>query len=351
MSRIDWIVLRRISARVGLTVFVLFGLIALAVSLDTGRFEALSRMGGPLLGLIGIVTSALRTSAAILPVTVLIGTIVGVLDLQARREMTIIKATGASIWRILRAPLYAAIVLGLFVGLVGEAGVILADRYLDVTQLRPAGGLWIEQEGSDGAYILVAGGAHAYGTALDGVTIFFTGTADHARIAATSGKLADGAWVLEEAVRYRPDAAPEPLPAGFSVPTTTTPGDMRVRVTSAGELTLPELLAAVGARIADPQLRAGALTNLYRLLVLPGLLAGSVLMGFAFTSGYRRTNKYGGAVLYGIVLGFVVYVVTELATRSGTAGVLDPTFAATGPAFVAIVVGLSVLLYKEDGRA
>jgi lipopolysaccharide export system permease protein len=86
-------------------------------------------------------------------------------------------------------------------------------------------------------------------------------------------------------------------------------------------------------------------------LALPVLLIGSVLIGFAFTSGYRRTNKYGGAVLYGVVLGFVVYVVTELANRSGYAGVLDPAFAAAGPAFVAIVIGLTVLLYKEDGRA
>lgn len=77
---------------------------------------------------------------------------------------------------------------------------------------------------------------------------------------------------------------------------------------------------------------------------------GRVRMGLAFTAGYRRTNRYGGTVLYGVVLGFVVYVVTELATRSGFAGVLDPTFAAAGPAFVAIVIGLTVLLYKEDGR-
>ena len=109
--------------------------------------------------------------------------------------------------------------------------------------------------------------------------------------------------------------------------------------------------AASAQRVADPQLRASAVTSLLRLLALPALLAGSVLIGFAFTSGYRRTNKYGAAVLYGIVLGFVVYVVTELANRSGFAGVLDPTFAAAGPAFVAIVIGLTVLLYKEDGRA
>ncbi|RYE11387.1 MAG: hypothetical protein EOP22_00575 [Hyphomicrobiales bacterium] len=73
--------------------------------------------------------------------------------------------------------------------------------------------------------------------------------------------------------------------------------------------------------------------------------------GGSFTSTYQRTNKYGGAVLYGVVLGFVVYVVTELANRSGFAGVLDPAFAALGPAFVAVVIGSTVLLYKEDGRA
>jgi lipopolysaccharide export system permease protein len=110
-------------------------------------------------------------------------------------------------------------------------------------------------------------------------------------------------------------------------------------------------LAAVSQRMADPGLRAAAVTSLFRLISLPAQLAGSVLIGFAFTAGYRRTNKYGGAVLYGIVLGFVVYVVTELATRSGSAGVLDPAFAAAGPAFVAIIIGVTVLLYKEDGRA
>jgi lipopolysaccharide export system permease protein len=44
-------------------------------------------------------------------------------------------------------------------------------------------------------------------------------------------------------------------------------------------------------------------------------------------------------------------VVTELASRSGSSGVLDPAFASAGPAIVAVVIGLTVLLYKEDGRA
>lgn len=348
MNRLDLIVLRRVASRVGLTLAVFFGLMALAASLDVGRFQELSAVGGPLLGVAGITISALRTTMATLPVTVLIGTIIGALDLQARREMTIIKSSGVSIWGIVRAPLYAAIALGLFSGLIGQSVVLQADRALNIAQSR-ADGLWLEQQGKDGPYLLQAAHTRAYGTELEGVSVYFTGDS-HDRIVAESATLADGAWMLSKAIRYSTDGRVRPA-ATLNLATETSRGDMRIKLTSAGDLTFMELVNAVGARIADPDLRAGALTSLYGLLILPALLGGAVLMGFAFTSGYRRTNKYGGAVLYGIVLGFVVYVVTELATRSGVAGVLDPAFAAVGPAFVAIVIGLTVLLYREDGRA
>ena len=37
MSRIDWIILRRLSARIAVTVVVFFGLLCLVESLDTWR--------------------------------------------------------------------------------------------------------------------------------------------------------------------------------------------------------------------------------------------------------------------------------------------------------------------------
>jgi lipopolysaccharide export system permease protein len=50
-------------------------------------------------------------------------------------------------------------------------------------------------------------------------------------------------------------------------------------------------------------------------------------------------------------LGFVVFVITEMAGRAGAAGVLNPAFAAWEPAIVAGVAGVTILLHKEDGRA
>ncbi len=352
MTRLDWIVLRRLAARVLVTGAVLFGLFALIESLDAWRFQSLNRIGGAPLALLAIVSGAARTVVNILPVVVLLGTIIGVLDLQARRELTVLKSMGASIWRIMRAPLVAAFLLGLFAASVADTLAIQINRSLPISQLHARSGeLWLEQRGADGPYMLHATRTRSSGALLENVSIFFTGDGGRARIEAPTARLAEGAWALEQAARYSADAPPEMLPEGFRVATVTTRAEMRVRLISARDLTFSELVNIVTQNVADPTLRAAALTGLLRLLSLPGLLVGSVLIGFAFTAGYRRTNKYGGAVLYGVVLGFVVYVVTELANRSGTAGVLDPAFAAAGPAFVAVVIGLTVLLYKEDGRA
>lgn len=349
MTRIDWIVLRRLAERIGLTLAIFFGLFALVESLDTWRFQTLSSIGGPQLALFAIISGALRSLVGTLGVTVLIGTIIGVIDLQSRRELTIIKSSGVSIWRVLRAPLIAVILLGLVAAFLGDTLAIRASRALPTSGGSP-GALWLEQQGDAGSYVLLASRTLRTGTELDGVTIFSRDAGnDRERITAASGKLEPGGWVLSDVVRSRPGSAVERLPE-LTLPTRTTAGDMQVRLTAARDLTVDELISAVMLSVADPELRASAMTSLLRLFALPALLCGSVLIGFAFTSGYRRANKYGGAVLYGVVLGFVVYVVTELAYRSGFAGVLDPGFAAAGPALVAIVIGLTVLLYREDGR-
>src|SRR5262249_2035180 len=147
----------------------------------------------------------------------------------------------------------------------------------------------------------------------------------------------------------RSNAVPELL-TDFTLPAATSRGDLEARLASPEKLTLYELVATVGHRITDPAVRAGMLTELFGRLALPLAVCASLAIAFAFTAGYRRTNNYGGAVVYGIVLGFVVYVASEMAARAGDAGAISPAFAALGPPLVAIVAGVTVLLLREDGR-
>ncbi|SFZ80895.1 lipopolysaccharide export system permease protein [Devosia enhydra] len=356
MSRIDWLVLKRLASRIGVTIAVIYGLVALAESLDTWRFEQLSRIGGAPMAILAIATSAARWSIRTLSVTVLIGAIIGLLDLQARRELTVIRATGISIWTVLRWPLLATAIFGIAIAVYVDVVTVQVNRALslslpqDTGAISANGTLWLEQRAEGLSYVLSAARPHRSGLEVEEVSVFTRSGNLADRITAPHARLVDGAWLFKTATLHRAGSQPQTV-SDLAVPTTTTPADMLAKFASTQDLTIFELSGMLSTQITDPQLRSAMATRLMRLLSLPVLLAGSLLIAFAFTAGYRRTNKYGAAVLYGVVLGFVVFVITEMADRAGSAGVLDPLLAAVGPAGVAIVIGLTILLHKEDGRA
>ena len=349
MTRIDWVILRRLGSRIALTITVVFGLIILAESLNTWRFQHLSSVGGPLLGLLAMVVAAAQWALSTLPVTLLIGAIIGLLDLQARRELTVIKASGLSVWRLLRLPIVAVVVLGIVASLAADTLIVNMSRALAINMPQASNGLWLEQSGGGQNYVIYAEHPHPGGTTLEGVIIFLPEGDDGDRIHAAVMELRPGAWHIPAGIQFAPDVPPRHV-EDLELPTTTTAADMGVKLRSAVELTVFELGAALADGITDPTLRASVEMRFVRLLAQPLVLVGSLLVAFAFTTGYRRTNKYGAAVLYGIVLGFVVYVITEMAAMAGAAGVLGPTFAAVAPAIVAMVIGTTVLLFREDGR-
>lgn len=351
MNRIDWIIVRRLLGSIGLTLLILYGLVLLVESLSTSRFAALSRLGGPGLAILAIAASAARWVLDTLPLTVLVGAIAGLLNLQTTREMTVIKSSGASVWRLMRAPVATAIVLGLLISMGAHAAVVTLNRGLTVEggEARVgAGTFWLEERNAEQPYILEAGYVHPGGEALGNVSVFMLDT-PRERIEAEIAELIGGEWVMPTATRFVSARVPEQV-TDFRLPTTTSPGDMQTKISSVKDMTVYELAAALAARLNDPRKRAETFTQFIRLLALPASLCGSLVIAFAFTAGYRRTNKYGGTVLYGIVLGFVVYVVTEMAGRAGDAGVIQPVIAVLGPALVAIVAGATVLLNREDGR-
>jgi len=351
MSRIDWLIVKRLIGRIGLTLLLVFGMVLLVETLDTWRFQHLAAVGGPLLGIVAMVASASLWTLNTLPVTLLLGAIIGLLDLQARRELTVIRASGISVWRTLRAPLIAITLLGVAVSLIGDTAVVSLMRALSLNlpQAGDSGDLWLEQQAGERTYVIHSEHPSATGTVLRDVTVFLPKELGGPRLLATSAELKPGHWDIPEALRLDPNEPPR-LVNNIQLPTASTAGDMRARLSTPSQMTFFELLAIQSQTVADPALRSGIQMRLLRLLATPLALAGSLVIAFAFTAGYRRTNKYGGTVLYGIVLGFVVYVVTETASMAGAAGIVQPAFAAFAPAIVAMIIGTTVLLYKEDGR-
>lgn len=355
MTRIDWLVLSRLGSRIGATVFVFYGIITLVEALDTGRFNFVADNRGVGMALLMVAMSGVRWTIKTLPVTVLMGAIIGFIDLKARHELTVIKSSGLSIWRIVRAPTIALMLISFVIALGAETISTQINRELNPTPpgeaslLTPPGEVWLEQRSGDTRYVMLATDMRPGGSVLGNVTIFnLANAADH-RIEAPEARLENGFWVLPSATVRNPDMQPHEV-FNYRLPTTSTPAEINLRLASTEDMTFFELARLLQTGVTDSAIRSAATMRLIKLLALPLLLTGSLFIAFAFTAGYRRSSNFGPAVLYGIVLGLVVFVITEMADRAGSTGVLDPAFAAVGPAFVAIVIGVTVLLHKEDGR-
>jgi len=356
MKRVDWLILNRLGSRIGVTVFIFYGLIALVESLDTWRFNFVADNYGFPMAIVMVAMSAVRWTIKTLPVTVLMGAILGFMDLKARHELTVIQSSGISIWRLVRAPTIALILISLFIALGAETVSTQVNRQLSPTPqgeaalLTPPGEIWLEQRSGDVHYVMLATGMLAGGSRLANVTLFQLNDSPERRIEAPEALLENGEWVFPTAIARNAEE-PERTVLNYRVPTTSTAAEISLKLSSTEDKTFFELAQMLQAGVADPTIRVAATMRLIKLLALPLILTGSLFIAFAFTAGYRRSSNYGPAVLYGIVLGFVVFVITEMADRAGSTGVLDPAFAAVGPAFVAIVIGVTVLLHKEDGRA
>ncbi|WP_164730686.1 LptF/LptG family permease [Pelagibacterium montanilacus] len=358
MSKVGRLVSLRIASRIGLVVAIFFGIILLVEFLDVGRFEQTAEIAGGWTATAVAFLSALRWSLLGLPVTVLLGALIGLIDLQRHRELVIVAASGHSIWSIIRWPLILVVLFGAMMATVVDSVAIRAYQQLDVAQIGwgRAYGLqnqeqWFSQSGPDGRYALHARSVRDGGAELRRVSIFRltapgeTGT----RIYAERATLDDGFWRLEDGTVLDVDSSPRPFET-LELATGSTLAELSLQLGTAEDMSWFGLFQALDEGIEDPFARSAAQTRFHKLNAMPIVLAGALLIAFAFTAGYRRAGHYGWIVLNGIVLGLVVFMVIEMADRAGSAGVVDPVVASWGPAIAAVVIGLTVILRREDGR-
>lgn len=356
MTRIDFLVTQRIAIRIAMVVLVFMGLIALVESLDAWRYSYLSENQSAWVANLSIVVSAASWSMRVLPVTVLIGAIIALLDLQGNRELMVMKASGISIWKIVRGPIvfvvFAALIVSLLVDtLVTEVnrGILPVPRITD-SYIGTRDTVWLEQNSGEGRFVLQGRRTSRDAHLLEDVTFYLPPGGEVSRITAKRAVLEFKQWALEDVVLLSSNMFASPVES-FTIATNSTRAELNLRAADSSDFTFFELSRALATGMNDPVARAAAATRFSKLLSLPALLVGSLLIAFAFTAGYRRQGSYAVTIIYGIVLGFIVFVITEMADRAGSAGVLDPAFAAWGPAIVAIVIGVTVLLHKEDGQA
>ncbi len=157
----------------------------------------------------------------ILPFAVLIGAIGTFLMLSRSSELTIVRASGVSVWQFLLPSLLVAGIIGIFAATVynplAAQAKLAADRMFANTFTAQGGGranqdtaLWLRQDGPDGPSIIYARASADRGTTLAGLTLlqFDLNKKFIERIEADKANLRQGYWELVNASVSSPGGMP-----------------------------------------------------------------------------------------------------------------------------------------------
>jgi lipopolysaccharide export system permease protein len=74
-----------------------------------------------------------------------------------------------------------------------------------------------------------------------------------------------------------------------------------------------------------------------------------VLIAATFSLRMTRRGKTGLMVAGGVLVGFVLYFISDLTYALGLSGAIPPILAAWTPTGVSLLLGVSLLFHLEDG--
>ncbi|WP_237154957.1 LPS export ABC transporter permease LptG [Oryzibacter oryziterrae] len=309
--------------------------------------------------------SALRVPVLmgrIVPFTVLLGSLAAFLSLSRSSELVVARAAGVSAWQFILPGATFAFLLGAIMTTAYDPLAVVAkatsERLLAGSQSDTVASLlsergsskWMRQKSGTNDVVMHVGTVSNAGATVSTPTFWVFGSDGILikRIEAESADLVDGQWRLSLATVVGGTGEPETYDS-YELPTALTAEQVASGLGSPETVSfwrLPQTISEAKS-LALPSERFRL--QYQSLLARPLLLAAMVVIAATVSLGLTRAGGTGRMILSGIVAGFVLYVVTEIARGLGNEGLVSPVLAAWAPAIVAFLLGCTALLFREDG--
>lgn len=305
----------------------------------------------------------------LMPFAILIAAVFTFWRLTRTSELVVVRATGVSAWQFLLAP----IVIGLFLALLkmmvlNPIGAVMIGKYEHMEAQYASysnnvinissSGLWLRQKiSSNQIAIIHARNIKLPDWTLSPVTAFFFDN-NHVqthRIDSAQATLRTGEWLFNQAwvnPVVKPDSAEAPLPKFYPVmrlPTKITSKDITSRFTS--PRTIPFWSLPKYAKIMQSTgFESNPLwANFYSLLAEPFLNTALIIIAAALALRAPRVERNWWLVGSTLTIGFFIFFLGDFLEALGISDKLPLTLAAFVPATFSLFLGLTALLYLEDG--
>lgn len=295
------------------------------------------------------------------PFVFLGGTLAAYVTLNRRSELTAMRAAGVSAWRFIFPAVATAFLCGVAgTTLVSPVAAKLNARYeserADLMKNYLPGAtpkeVWL-REGRGRDQVVIHARSHTDQALKDVTAFFYQIDAQGApqfkqRVEAKEARFSPGGLILNDASSSRPGGLKEhsqsiPLPLLFRDPSVLLGSG------AADQISFWDLPRAIH-RARDAGLASTAYQIQWeQLIAAPVLYAAMSVLAAAFSLRLMRLGGLAGMAGAGVAIGFAVFFINALCGALGRSGVIPIYAAVWAPPALALLSGLSLLCYTEDG--
>jgi lipopolysaccharide export system permease protein len=363
-SRIERYVLGRTLTGVGAALAVISAVILLIQFVDLSRSlgDRAALSAADLFGL-----TLLKSPAVIqilLPFIFLGGGIAAYVGMNRRSELIAMRASGVSAWRFIKPSAIAAFVAGVVTVLAfnpiaaalsarfeADRSAIMANDLRDQPK-----DIWLRQGDERTQMVIHAKTRDTVGgeVRLRGVSLFIyqknkAGQPEFKRrVEAAEAVLRPGFWQLRD-VREATPGESSVRSDSLSIRSTLDSEAAVERFASPEAIAFWRLPAAIKQTEDSGFSAAGYRLRFQQLLATPLMFTAMAVLAAAFSLRLVRLGGLAGLAGAGVALGFVVFFFNQFSGALGKAGIIPLYAAAWAPVLVALLSGLTVLCYTEDG--
>ena len=300
----------------------------------------------------------------LLPFVFLFGGIAAFVGLNRKSELVAMRAAGVSAWRFILPSALAAFVVGLLaITAFNPLAALLNARFeaeraamMENYLTDAPKEVWLRQ-GDDRTQIVIHAKAREVsdGTVrLRGVSLFIyqknaRGDLEFKRrLEAAEARLMPGFWRLTD-VREASAGESSVRSDSLSIRSTLDSEAAMERFASPEAIAFWRLPAAIRVTEQAGFSAAGYRLRFQQLLATPLLYAAMSILAAAFSLRLARLGGLAGLAGAGVALGFVFFFFNEFSGALAGADIIPLAAAAWAPPIVALLSGLTLLCYTEDG--
>jgi lipopolysaccharide export system permease protein len=274
------------------------------------------------------------------------------------------RAAGVSAWRFIMPAAAAAFIVGVItVSVLNPVTAQLTGKFEDARAELLSGvvakkstGIWLPQGDTSKRILIHAresdskeGEVHLKDVSMFIYTLDAQGGMSFTRrLEAGEAVLHPGYWALSNVRDTIPGGAPV-RSGSTSIPTNLEGRKEVERISSPNSISAWDLPGVIKRTEQAGFSSLGYRLRLHQLLAMPILFAAMSILAAAFSLRLMRLGGLAVLASSGVALGFLFFFMNKFSIALGEAGALPAFAAAWAPPVLALLCGLTLLCYTEDG--